>query len=200
MDMPVYPGTPSPQIYEECSINTHGFKESRLNFVTHTGTHIDVPAHLFADGKSVDTFECSKFYGTAAIVNCKNLSIIDEKLISKVYDPVIKPEFLLFFTGWSNYWGDKHYYSNFPVLTKNASKLICQLPLKGIGIDAISFDATDDENLPNHKILLKKEIILLENLCNLDQLFGKTFILSCLPIKIKGGDGSPVRACAIINN
>jgi kynurenine formamidase len=49
-------------------------------------------------------------------------------------------------------------------------------------------------------MLLKNEIILLENLCNLNQLFGKTFILSCLPIKIKGGDGSPVRACAIIND
>jgi arylformamidase len=198
--MPVYPGTRAPEIYEACSINKHGFKESCMNILTHTGTHIDVPAHIFADGKSVETYECDKFYGKAVIINCTKLSRIDEDLIVKTYDPDKKTDFLLFYTGWSVYWGDEKYYENFPLLTPDAIKYICQLSLKGIGIDAISFDATGSDKLSNHKKLLEKEIILLENLCNLDQLIGKNFILSCLPMKIKGSDGSPVRACAIIDN
>jgi arylformamidase len=198
--MPVYPGTRAPEIYEECSISKHGFKESRMNMLTHTGTHIDVPAHIFAEGKSVENFECDKFYGKAEIINCTKLTRIDKERIVKIYTSDKKPDFLLFYTGWDVYWGDERYYKNFPILTPDAIKFISQLPLKGIGIDAISFDTVESDNLSNHKMLLENEIILLENLCNLNQLIGKNFILSCLPMKIKGSDGSPVRACAIINN
>jgi kynurenine formamidase len=196
--MPVYPGTLAPQINETCSIDTDGFKETCIKFLTHTGTHIDVPAHLVSGGKPIDSFECNKFYGPAKVIYCKHLSRIDENLITKVYNHVEKPEFLLFFTGWSDYWGDTRYFVDFPLLTPEAVRLICQLPLKGIGIDAISFDATGNDDLPNHKMLLEKEIILIENLCNLNLLIEKNFFLSCLPLKIKGVDGSPVRACAII--
>ena len=196
--MPVYPGSLPPQIGEACSIDTDGFKETCIKFLTHTGTHIDVPAHLFPGGKSLDSFESGKFYGKAQVINCKHLSEIDENLISRAYNLDKNPEFLLFYTGWSDYWGDAGYFSDFPLLTPEAVKLICKLPLKGIGIDAISFDAVVDDALPNHKMLLEKEIILIENLCNLNELINLNFSLSCLPLKIKGADGSPVRAVAIV--
>jgi arylformamidase len=200
VNMPVYPGTRPPKIYETSSINTNGFKESNLQFLSHTGTHIDVPAHLFPGGKSVDLFECAKFYGIAKVINCNHLPEIDENLILDVYNQSENPDFLLFHTGWAKYWGDDRYFNNFPLLTPEATRLIRKLPLKGIGIDAISFDAIGDDSLPNHKMLLENEIILIENLRNLNLLIKKDFILSCLPMKIKGADACPVRACAIIKD
>jgi arylformamidase len=195
--MPVYPGTPEPEISEKCSILTEGFKESSLNILTHTGTHIDAPAHIFSKGKTIDQYACEKFYGPAIVIDCRQKSSINANSIHAQYNPSIKTDFILFYTGWSLYWGNEKYFHDFPVLMPDAAKLIGQLPIKGVGIDAISFDQTNDSELPNHKILLEKEIILIENLCNLDLLLNKNFILSCLPLKIKGVDGSPVRACGI---
>jgi arylformamidase len=200
LGMPVYPGTQPPEIHKACSIEKEGFKESLINMLTHTGTHIDVPAHVFTNGKPVDHFDCEKFYGSARIINCENLERIDENLISKNYTSTDKPEFLLFFTGWSRYWGDDSYFENFPLFTTEAIDAICRLPLKGIGIDAISFDAVGTETLSNHKMLLQNDIVLIENLCNLELLHEKKFTFSCLPMKIKGADGSPVRACAIMQD
>ena len=47
-DMPVYPGTETPRFEPANSYEKDGFKETRLTMFTHTGTHMDPPAHLFA--------------------------------------------------------------------------------------------------------------------------------------------------------
>jgi len=52
--------------------------------------------------------------------------------------------------------------------------------------------------LPNHHILLGKEIVIIENLYNLDKLPDSVFTFQCVPLKIENADGSPVRAFAII--
>lgn len=50
------------------------------------------------------------------------------------------------------------------------------------------------------KALLKNKIVTYTNLINLDQLpKNKTFMFYGLPLKIKDGDGSPVRAIAVID-
>ena len=196
--MPVYPGTGSPVITEACSLEKDGFKESLFSFYSHIGTHLDVPAHIFKNGKSVDLFECNLFFGSATVVNCTSKSIIDLSTVEKAYSESHKPDFLLFRTGWSDYWRDERYFKEFPVLTSEAAKYISTLPVKGLGIDAISFDAVGNTDLSNHKILLEKEIILVENLCSLSQIPNKEFYFSCLPLNIAGSDGSPTRAFAII--
>jgi kynurenine formamidase len=52
--------------------------------------------------------------------------------------------------------------------------------------------------LPVHHILLSHGLILIENLVNLESLPKQEFTFSCLPLKIKNGDGSPVRAVGIV--
>ena len=54
----------------------------------------------------------------------------------------------------------------------------------------------DSQSLPNHHILLSKEILIIENLNNLDQLIGKDFDFYGIPLKIGAADGSPIRAFA----
>jgi len=77
--------------------------------------------------------------------------------------------------------------------------------LKGIGFDSFSVDKiisahiVTEENLPNHHILLGKEILLIESLTNLDKLPESIFSFQCLPMKIENADGSPIRAMAMIN-
>ena len=68
---------------------------------------------------------------------------------------------------------------------------------KGIGFDVIGLDPIADENLTRHKALFEaKDIVNIENLCNLEQCGSDLFWFSCFPLKIDTCDGSPIRAVA----
>jgi arylformamidase len=195
--MPVYPGTEKPVIRKISSIDDDGFLENYFSISTHTGTHLDVPAHLFTGGKTLECIEAPSFFGKAARIDCRNMQQISKTLIKDTLKHSALPDFLLFFTGWDSLWGEEKYFQGYPILDKNAAEFIASCPLKGIGIDAASFDAFNDTELRNHKILIKKNLLLIENLCNLVGLPEKEFFFSCFPLKIRGVDGSPVRAIGI---
>ena len=197
-DMPVYPGSDPPMIKPVAKVANDGYLEHCVSFYTHTGTHLDAPAHILDGGNTVDAYACEKFYGSAVIVDCKNVQKIELGEVQNAYKENGNPDFLLFYTGWADRWGTEAYYHDFPVLTEEATGYLCTLPLKGVGIDAISFDPFGDEELVNHHLLLEQEIILVENLRSLKQLLSKEFNFSCLPLRIKGVDGFPVRAVGIL--
>jgi arylformamidase len=198
--IPVYPGTESPLFKQTFNIKEHGFAETKINMLTHHGTHIDAPAHMRLNGKTLDQFHADKFYGSAFCINCKNIQngIIDLKFLETYEEQIKSNDFLLLNTGWSEKWGTEAYYSNFPVLSVQACEWLSNFSLKGIGIDNISLDTVDSKNFENHFIVFEKEMIIIENLTNLNQLEKTEFILSCFPLKIENADGSPVRAVAIL--
>lgn len=87
----------------------------------------------------------------------------------------------------------------FPVLSKVACSWLINFELKGVGLDVISIDPVDDTlDLINHRIVLGKGMVIIENLTNLDLIGDELFTFSCLPLKIENADGSPVRAIAIL--
>ncbi len=197
-NMPVYPSSKKPVIKETCSLKSAGYKESQLEFPTHTGTHIDVPAHLLPRGKSIDGFPVDSFFGNAVRIDCRKLKKIPKNILIKKLEMNPAPDFILFYTGWDSYWGDNRYFHGFPVLDHDASEYIASISLKGVGIDTISFDPVSENTLTNHYTLMSKEIILIENLCNLDSVPESGFLFGCLPLKIKGLDGCPVRAFGLL--
>lgn len=167
---------------------------------THTGTHIDVPYHILEKGLTIDKFDIDNFIGKARIIDITNIgsNIIGIKDLKK-YETWLKDiDYLILKTGWSKYWGDDKYFRDFPTLSIEAAEWILQFNLKGIGIDAISVDPIEDKLFSVHNILFKKNLIIIENMTNLDEVKNRIFILCCLPLKFKDADGSPVRAVAIV--
>ena len=55
-DMPVYPGTEPPRLESANTYEANGFKETLLTMSSHTGTHMDPPAHLFPGRTTLDQF------------------------------------------------------------------------------------------------------------------------------------------------
>jgi len=41
---------------------------------SHTGTHVDPPAHICADGLTLEAFPPKQFIGKALIVDCRHLT------------------------------------------------------------------------------------------------------------------------------
>jgi arylformamidase len=194
--MTVYPGTLEPEFKQLNTINTDGFAELSLFMCTHTGTHIDAPAHILNGTKHLNDFPLNKFIGKAVVIDCSGKDSINISVLKPVEDKIAGTEFLLFYAGWDKKWNSSHYFDEFPVLTIDTIEWLLQFNLKGLGFDSISADKMGDNDLPNHHMLLKNEILIIENLTNLDKLLGKSFEFNCIPLKIDNADGSPVRAFA----
>ncbi|MGI6685815.1 MAG: cyclase family protein [Bacillota bacterium] len=198
-DMPVFPGTEQPIFEKANTLEKEGFLEAKITMYSHTGTHIDAPAHMLSNGPCLEHLDINHFIGKAAVLD---FSTTREKIINihdlRPYAEKIKNvEFIIIKTGWSKYWGDQKYYEKFPSLSEESAKWLSEFNLKGVGIDAISIDNINSATFSIHKILLSKNIIIIENLTNLDSISKEYFILSILPLKNKNADGSPVRAVSI---
>ena len=198
--MPVYPGTEPPVLKTECTIEDIGFLEKKITLVSHTGTHMDAPAHLIKDAKTLDKFPIEQFYGRALLLNLTNIEgcTIELQKLEPHKDVIGNVDFLLLHTGWSKYWGSDKYFLDYPVLSMEAAEWLGKFRLKGIGLDTISADKVDTEKFLIHKAFLENDTVIIENLTNLDTLSCNQFTFSCFPMSFEGADGSPVRAAAIV--
>ena len=71
-DMPVYPGTEPPRLSPANTYEKDGFRETLLSLYSHTGTHMDAPAHLFAHQPTLDALPAAQFVGPALVVDCSD--------------------------------------------------------------------------------------------------------------------------------
>lgn len=196
--MPVYPGSEEPVITDVAVVQTDGYAEKRITFFSHTGTHMDAPAHIFDGASQLDDLNVSCFMGVATVVDLREHP---EKMIEiEDFEPYVSKlrtsDFVLLNTGWSCFWGKDTYFDNYPVLSSEACKWLLSFNLKGIGVDMISVDPVDSHKLPNHRIILKSGMVIVENLVNLDSIESDMVTFSAFPLKIESSDGAPVRAVA----
>lgn len=201
--MPVYPGTDTPKLTPVNTYKKDGFKETFLQMYTHTGTHVDSPAHIYEGKKTLDEFPIDQFIGKALVIDCRMLKegepITMENL--KVYgEKTDMADFLLFNLGWDKRWGSDEYFGDYPCIDDEVMDYILKGNYKGIGFDVIGLDPIADENLTRHKKLFENcDIINIENLTNLEQCGDELFWFGCFPLKIENCDGSPIRAVAWFN-
>jgi len=162
-----------------------------ITLSTHTGTHVDAPIHFTNNGQTMEAVDLRPYWGLAQVVT-----------ISKESGPVYARDFanydltraprLLVRTPAGNV-----PFTRFPETIPHPSpELADYLGTLGIclyGTDALSMDDIESETLPGHNAMLRNGIAILEGL-DLRQAPDGQYELSALPLKINGGDGSPVRA------
>ncbi len=193
-EITVYPGTTSPIFEQGNTIEKDGFAELNMTMCTHTGTHIDAPSHIISNANSLNDFTIDKFIGNAIVVDCSKKKSISLEFLNLIEEKIEQIDFILFYTGWQEKWNTPHYFDEFPVLTQEAVEWLLKFKLKALGFDTISVDKLTSIELPNHHLLLQREILIIENMTNLDKLIGNSFELNCIPLKIENSDGSPIRA------
>eukprot|EP00831_Metopus_contortus_P021116 TRINITY_DN19404_c0_g2_i1.p1 TRINITY_DN19404_c0_g2~~TRINITY_DN19404_c0_g2_i1.p1 ORF type:complete len:286 (+),score=40.27 TRINITY_DN19404_c0_g2_i1:109-966(+) len=196
--MPVYPGDFSPDVRRTRFIRRDKFAEMQLTITSHTGTHVDTAGHLFEDAPGLDGLGPDNFTGWGAVADLANRPkpIIEQADLAFLSDTEV-PDFVLIRTGWDRHWQTGRYYQDYPILSETAARYLGGLELKGLGLDTPSPDVVDTLELPAHRILFDHGMVIVENLTNLGELPPKDFLFCCLPLKIKDGEASPVRAVGI---
>lgn len=185
---PVYPGDPKTKIQQCGILDKNGYEDHYLCIGTHSGTHIDAPSHMVKNGKNLNKIPLEQFVGNGIVINIDKK--FDMEIIKKA--PIKKGDIVLFNTGMSKFYHQSIYYDNRPAMTEETAHYLVNKKIKMVGVDMCSVDY---EPFSIHRILLKKNILIIENLTNLDQLDGKEFKVYAFPIKLQI-DGAPARVIA----
>jgi kynurenine formamidase len=192
--MPVYPGDPPATLKQVASIDKEGFSDHLLSTGMHVGTHMDAPLHMIEGGKRISDIAPEKFFGRGYLVDARGASVIDRNLVD--VNAVREGDVVLLFTGFSSKFGQLEYYETYPTITEEFAELMVQKKVRIVGMDTPS---PDRPPFPVHKILLKHEILIIENLTNLEQLLAvKEFQVAAPPMKFHA-DAALVRAIAQVS-
>ena len=173
------------------------FNVSRIELGVHAGTHIDAPFHVFEDGDTVNQIPLDILIGSVQVVEIPNgISVIDKNCLMNLnfQDGIDR---ILFKTSNSIYWETDpfSFHKEYVAINSEGAEYIADMDLRLVGVDYFSVSSYDDLKQP-HLILLDRGIVLLENL-DLSQVVLGIYKLICLPLKIIGTDGVPVRAVLI---
>ena len=192
---------------KQLSTHEKNYRETRkIEIGTHTGTHIDAPKHFIKNGKSIDKIKLNQIVGEATIINFSNLSNLHKitkiELIKKINNKKIDRLIVRF--DWDKKYNTRSYYTKHPYFSEEACKWLANNGCKILGIDTpqpdnpINNSGIKSKLAPNHKILLSKNIVILEYLANLRKINKKNFFLITAPLNIYEADGSPTRCFAIV--
>ncbi len=185
---PVYPGDPKPEFKQVAFVGKDGWNEHRNTMNTHFGTHIDAPWHMLSEGKRLTDFPIEKFIGRAVLLDVRGQSEIDSEL-----DGVQENDILILRTDNTQRIGSQDFYDKKPIVSlKFAEKLV----KKRVGILGMDTYTPDDPPFLVHKLLLKHDILILENLVDLDRLTKKDFKIYIFPEKLDRADGAHCRVVA----
>ncbi|MDF2724239.1 MAG: hypothetical protein K0Q59_3914 [Paenibacillus sp.] len=178
-----------------------GWKLERITMSLHTGTHMDAPAHLEDFRLTLDRIPLERFQGPALWVDVSHKAPGEAILPADFVgyeERMTEESVVLVYTGWGQKrdWTKEWIYES-PYISNEAAHFLAERNVKAVGIDHFSVGGTGAENEETHRILLGKEIVLIEGL-QLDNPMlreGEWHIMA-LPLHIQESSGAPARVVA----
>jgi kynurenine formamidase len=201
-ECPAFPGDPKVRLKAIKAIDADGFALESLHLATHSGTHVDAPAHLlYVDRGAITDYRPDHFVGPCAVADLRAKEDDDEigpEDLEPLRDRLDPGDILLLATGWSRFRGEDpdRWMHHSPYLTQEGAEWICARGLKGVGIDHFTIGTTLEQfDRPPHETLLRRRIWIAEDLVIPDAVVaeGRKWLYVGVPLKVEGASGAPVR-------
>ena len=214
--MPVYKGLPAVKIvvhntHEQWAgienPTTHTPSVLQLQMGEHTGSHVDALNHMAPQHKaqSIDTMPLSMFYTQGICLDLSHKGLL-ELITTEDLKAACQQASLQILPGDTVLICTRHYEKHFatdnwpkgPGLTAEAARWLGEQKIAAFGVETMSPGISGISNKEVHRICGELGFTHYENLINLERLLGRgRFRFIGLPLKIRGGTGSPVRAVAV---
>jgi kynurenine formamidase len=183
---------------------------NRLTFGEHTGTHVDALNHMARQyrGQSIDTMPLSMFYteGICLDLSHKGLQALIEpadleEAASSAGLEIRQGDTVLLYTDhYRRAFGTENWRRG-PGISADAARWLGDQRIAAFGVEMEAPGVRHVSNKEVHRICGRLGFTHYENLINLHQLVGRgRFRFIGLPLKIRGGTGSPVRAVAVFED
>ncbi len=190
--MTVWPGDGGMEVTKDMLIKKGDICNlSSLSMGVHTGTHVDAPLHFIDEGKDIGHLDLSRFIGLVNIFELKSEKVITADDIE--YLEIKSGDAVFFKTRNSLIPEEEPFNKDYVYFDITAAELLIKRGVKTVGVDYFSVDGFGLGEYPVHMLLLSHEIGVIEGLRLKDVGEGRYFF-SCLPLKVEGVDGAPVRA------
>ncbi|MGL5346854.1 MAG: cyclase family protein [Peptostreptococcaceae bacterium] len=185
---------------------TLGFSARNLLISEHGGTHCDAVWEYKPSGATIEHMPLEYFFGSAICIDLSHIKpnqyieVKDIKeAIKKCGEEINKGDIVLMYTGhYDRNFGTPKWQTEYSGLSYEAAKYLAECGAVNIGVDAPAIDHPDDLDFSGHLVCGEYDITNTENLCNLDKIVNSRFLYFGLPLKIKEGSGSPIRAIALV--
>jgi len=188
--IPTYPGDPPLEIEPVVALGTGPFRLTRLSLTTHTGTHVDAPAHFMEGGATIDELALEILVGKARVIEVVARERIDRKDLEA--QDLRDDLRVLLKTRMSGQMQRSEFQTDHLYLTKDAAQYLAQAGLKLVGFDYLSVERHGSVDFPTHAALLGAGVVLVEGL-DLSEVEPGEYDMTCLPLRVAGGDGAPAR-------
>jgi arylformamidase len=188
-DMVVWPGDTRFRRTTNSTVADAGCRLSEITTTLHAGAHADAPVHVIEGSLDIAALPLDAYIGRCVVVDVSAAGARPITAGDFPLEPIAAPR-LLFRTGTFSDW--RRWSESFASI---APELIDALANRGVilvGIDTPSVDAWG-AGLEVHRSLAARRIATLEGLV-LDGVPAGEYELIAPPLRIRGGDGSPVRA------
>jgi kynurenine formamidase len=186
---------------------------SYITLWNHVGSHHDPPSHVIKGGPSTDHIPLEKFFGRAKVLDFR-AKLKDEPLLRSDYENKgIEPgDIVIAFVGYTPPTKPDELPS-YAYLSGDAAEFLANIPVKAFATDMPALMGTkaffqlfqqeelrgSDNFLPEHYAFLSRGIPAIEGLVNLERIVGEDkVIFAGFPLKIKDGNGAPLRAAALV--
>jgi len=166
---------------------------THLSMTAHAGTHLDAPGHFIAGGKKLEDYEAGDFILPARVIDVADPHVVAPAVVEAA--GARAGEAVLFRTANSTTGraASGRFYTDGVYVSRETAELCVQKGVKLVGLDTFNVDCGTDETFPAHNTLLGAGVLILETL-NLRDVPPGEYTLICLPLRIHGSEGSPVRA------
>lgn len=188
------------------------FTSSRLHIPLHGFTHVDAPVHFLSGAEAIDALPLDRWCGEAAVVDLSHRGA-DEGISADDLDRhaqhVRAGDIVLLRTDWDRKEdvGRREFWTRAPFTTREAAEWLAARSVKAVGYDyppdpSLRLDPEHPGRLPReqhvtHDVFFPRGIAVIEYLANLAEIGAPRTLFLALPLKVAGGDGSPVRAVAL---
>ena len=186
---PVWPGDAPVKLVRD-AWSTAGPNVSSVHMSLHAGTHADAPLHYDTDGMDIARLDLERFIGPCFVLElpqgqaCIRPALLDglpadagRVLIKTPASALDKQAYMMSRYG----------------LTQGAAQRIIDEGIQLVGVDGPSVGMSGEEGDAVHRMLLNEGIAVVEGL-DLSRVQEGRYTLCCLPIKLAGGEGAPLRA------
>ena len=176
-------------------------KEFCYEFSTNSveGTHIQAPHYVLKNGKKINDFPISYFRRKAIVIDVsEDDKYISDKNIKDAINLKTDEEAIIFSTGvMDKLIAGKEIKD--PLLSIKSAKYIKDAGIKMIVTDTTCLDdpLSNNGECPVTKFCCENEIVLVKQVCNLNEITKRSVIVEAYPLKIKGISGTPCRAVVI---
>ncbi|MDK2816371.1 MAG: arylformamidase [Moorella sp. (in: firmicutes)] len=194
ISMPIYHGMPVYKNRAEKQPQTeitrdyeNGVRETRWLLDSHTGTHIDAPAHVIPGGATTADLDLSLLIGSCRVLD---LTAVNDRITARDLEgqPVRSGDFILLKT--KNSWAAGNE-AGFIYLDAGAASYIVQKGVRGVGLDALGVER-DQPGYPTHRTLLENGVVIIEGL-RLKGVSPGVYHILALPLPLLGAEAAPAR-------